>query len=471
MDTGALHMSIKFGTDGWRAVVGKDFTPENVAHIIQAFADLYPHSPGRGRPVVVGYDRRNQSPEMAQLVTDVLTANGITTYLSSTFCPTPGVSWNVVKYEAAAGVVVTASHNPPDWNGIKFKESYGGAASPAYTDPIEAQIAKNQAAGKRPKTDGQRSLLQSFDPAGPYLQALREFVDLDRINRSGFKILYDPMYGAGAGLFGQLVAGVTEIRGDRDVTFNGIHPEPIVPYVNDTIAAMRGGTYALGVINDGDADRIGAVDETGRYVTTHEIYAVILLHLLRERQWRGQVVKSITTTRMIDRICTQYDGPLHVTPVGFKHISPALNAPNMLVGGEESGGIGIPRHLCERDGLLCGLLLCEMMAIHKKPIGQLVAALQQEFGPTAYRRVDLRLTPAQMQTARHRLAGTLPDTLCGQSVRHLDRIDGYHFLREDESWLLIRASGTEPLLRTYAEARTSAEVDALLQAAQEIIGL
>lgn len=466
-------MTIKFGTDGWRAIVGSDFTPDNVTQVIQAFCDLYSQWPQAGEPVIVGYDRRNQSPETARLVADMLTTNEIPTFLANDFCPTPMVSWNVVYHKAAAGIMVTASHNPPAWNGIKFKESYGGAASPAFTDPIEAQIASNCKTHRRrverqPDAD---ALLHSLT-AQPYLDHLRQCVDGRAIAQARLNILYDPMYGAGAGYLGQLVDGVTEIHSARDVTFGGIHPEPIIPYVNGAIDTMHGGAFNLCLITDGDADRIGALDDRGTFITSHEIYALLLHHVITHRGWRGNVVKSITTTQMIDRICKDHGLNLVLTPVGFKHISPMLNQPGVMAGGEESGGIGFSRHVCERDGLLCALLLLEAIAIRERTLGELVTEIQQRYGPCAYRRVDLTLTPAQMERASARLhSGHLPTVLGGQRVKHLTRIDGFHFLREDDSWLLVRPSGTEPLFRTYAEARSREDVDTLLGLARELIGV
>ncbi|MBI2343057.1 MAG: phosphoglucomutase/phosphomannomutase family protein [Deltaproteobacteria bacterium] len=462
-------MTIRFGTDGWRAVIGQDFTPENVAHVIHAFADLYPSLPHSGHGVVVGYDRRDQSPEMARLVADLLTTHGIPTALAATYVPTPFVSWSVVQRHATAGIMITASHNPPRWNGIKFKESYGGAAAAAFTNLIEAQIVRTQREGPPPRPPRAAPLTSLTCDA--YLAHLRGLVDLKAIGRAHLRLLFDPLYGAGAGLLQQLVDDVTEIHGNRDVAFGGLHPEPIVPYVNEAMETMRTGDFDLCVITDGDADRIGAIDERGRYITTHEIYGLLLQHVLTHKQWTGNVVKSITTTQMIDRICRTFQLALQVTPVGFKHISPALNAPHMLVGGEESGGFGFPRHVCERDGLFCALLLLELCAVRGKKIGALVAELQQTYGPTHYRRIDLKLTPAQMHTAQERLEKPLPTTLCGKRVTRVNRIDGYHFLREDDSWLLVRASGTEPLFRTYAEAASPDEVEALLGEAQRLIGI
>ncbi|MBI4367604.1 MAG: phosphoglucomutase/phosphomannomutase family protein [Deltaproteobacteria bacterium] len=464
---------IQFGTDGWRAIIDDDFIPANIAAVAQAFADLYPELPKARRPVVVGYDRRRRSREAAESIAGVLLGNDIPVHLAEDYCPTPCVTWHVVHDDAAAGIMVTASHNPPNWNGIKFKESYGGAAAPAFTDPIEARIRQNAEAGRRPKAvaHANHAQLRRFNPRGYYVEALTRFVNLREIETARFTILADPMYGAGVDFLPAICSSVTQIHTAADSNFGGIHPEPIVPYVNEAIAAMQGGGYDLCVITDGDADRIGAIDGHGRYVTSHEIYALLLQHCLTARKWRGGVVKSITTTRMIDRLCRAYQLPLTVTPVGFKHISPALNRPDMLIGGEESGGIGLPRHMCERDGLLCGLLLLEMMALSGRPLHELVADCQSRFGPCHYRRIDCKLTAEQMRAARDRLAASEIASLGGRRIAECNRIDGYHFLRDDESWLLIRPSGTEPLLRTYAEARTMEEVEVLLNEAQRIVGI
>ncbi|MDO8494343.1 MAG: phosphoglucomutase/phosphomannomutase family protein [Deltaproteobacteria bacterium] len=465
-------MSIRFGTDGWRAVIGKDFTPENIATVIQAFADIYPTLPEKGRAVIVGFDRRNQSKESAELVARVLTANGIPTLLSKVYCPTPCVSWMVKNKNAAAGIMVTASHNPPSWNGIKFKESYGGAASHEWLAPIEAQIdvIASEALQGRAKQSTRDDLLTYFDPHKDYLDALRKLVDLNKIKKSGFKIMFDPLYGCGAGYLEELLGDqVMTIHGESDPNFGGLHPEPIRPYVDEAMRTMRDGNFSIGLINDGDADRIGCVDEKGNYVTTHEIYALLLKHVVENKKLRGKVLKSISTTVMIDRLCKKYDLPLETTPVGFKYLSPAMNQGGVLIGGEESGGMGLPSHICERDGLYCDLLLLELMADRGKTIGELVADLQKEVGPTFYRRIDLSLDPAVMEKAHRTLPAFMPQTLAGKPVKKITTIDGFHYAMNDESWLLIRLSGTEPLLRTYAEAPSEKERDALLTEAKHFV--
>ncbi|MBI4125562.1 MAG: phosphoglucomutase/phosphomannomutase family protein [Deltaproteobacteria bacterium] len=458
-------MNIRFGTDGWRGVIGEDFTPENVAHVAQGFADVYPKLPEAGRPVIIGYDRRRRSKESTEIIARVLLANHIPVFLSKDYCPTPCVSWMVKTKKAAAGVMVTASHNPPNWNGIKFKESYGGAASAEYLKPIEEAIAANIQKGKRPD---QKEGAGFFDPYGDYLTALRGLVDLKKIQKAGFKILYDPMFGAGAGFLEKLIPGqITTIHPGPDPDFGGLHPEPIQPYANEAMEKARGGGYSVCLITDGDADRIGCVDEKGNYVSAHQIFALILKHLVENRGRKGKVLKSISTTVMIDRLCKKYGLPLEITPVGFKFISPAMQQGGVLMGGEESGGIGMPHHLCERDGLFCGLLLLELMAARRQCIGALAAQLQKEAGPCFYKRIDLKLPKEKKEGAEEKLKKFRPAAMAGQKIRKRTTLDGYHFQLEDESWLLIRPSGTEPLLRTYAEAPSLKQVDALLAEARK----
>lgn len=460
-------MVIRFGTDGWRGVIGEDFTPENVAHVAQGFADVYPQLSEKGRSVIIGYDRRRQSKESAERVARVLTANNIPVLLSQDYCPTPCVSWMVKEKKAAAGVVITASHNPPNWNGIKFKESYGGAASADYLKPIEAAIAVNIQKKTKPK---EKEGAKLFDPYGDYLNALRQLVDLEKIKKAGCKILYDPMFGAGAGFLEKLLPRQIEtIHQDPDPDFGGLHPEPIQPYVNEAMEKMRRGGYSICLITDGDADRIGCVDENGNYVSAHQIFALILGHLVENKRMKGKVVKSISTTVMIDRLCKKYNLPLEVSPVGFKYISPAMKRGGVLMGGEESGGIGMPHHLCERDGLFCGLLLLERMAISQKTVGQCVAELQKGAGPCFYKRVDLKLPKEKKEDAGAKLKTFQPKNLAGKRIKKRTTLDGYHFQLEDESWLLLRLSGTEPLLRTYAEASSWEVVAALLSEAQGFV--
>ncbi|MDO8526385.1 MAG: phosphoglucomutase/phosphomannomutase family protein [Deltaproteobacteria bacterium] len=465
-------MTIRFGTDGWRAVIGEDFIPENISQVIQAFADLYPTLPECGGPVIIGYDRRNQSKESAELIATILLGNHIPVWFSKDFCPTPCVSWMVKEKKAAAGIMVTASHNPPKWNGIKFKESYGGAASAEFLKPIENKIDENEKNKKKAKTASLENnpLFHLFDPHAEYIQNFGQLIDLQRIKNANFKILYDPLFGAGVGFLNDLLGDQVEmIHFKADPDFGGLHPEPIQPYVNEAMEKMRTGKYSMCAITDGDADRIGAVDEKGNFVSSHQIFSLLLQHLVENRQMKGKVLKSISTTVMIDRLCDKYGLPMVVTPIGFKFLSPAMKEPGVLMGGEESGGIGMPHHICERDGVYCALLLLELMAVKKKLLGELIADLQKEVGPCFYKRIDLSLPKEKMEETKLKLTHFKPTMLAGKKVKKTTLIDGYHFALDDDSWLLIRPSGTEPLLRTYAEAPTLQQVDALLQEAQILI--
>lgn len=465
---------IKFGTDGWRAVVGKDFIPENIAKVAQSFADLYPTLPSTGGPVVIGYDRRNQSPEAAGQIAGVLLANGIRVMLCDTFCPTPTVSWYVKNKGCTAGIMVTASHNPPQWNGIKFKESYGGAASGEFCRPIEDRIVANNKAGKTPEAaevDGHPNLVM-FSPYGEYMGSFSRFVDIELVKRSGFKIMFDPLYGSGSGFMTRLLGDmITEIHGNADVKFGGLNPEPIPPNTNELMERVRGGDYSCGLLTDGDADRAGAVDEKGNFITTHEVFSLLIRHSVEDKGWKGKIIKSISTTRMIDRLAKKFGLPLQTTPVGFKYISPAMKDPSVMIGGEESGGFGFPRHIPERDGVFSDLMILEMMAQRKSTLGKLAAELQKEFGPCKYKRTDFHLNEGQIRKVREKMS-TLDIKSVGslKVVRH-ETMDGHHFLFDDDSWLLFRASGTEPLIRIYAEAPTMEQVEQMLDYGKGQAGL
>lgn len=467
-------VAIKFGTDGWRAVVGDDFIPQNIMKVTQAFADLYPKLPEAGKPVAIGYDCRMRSPEAAEEIASVLLGNGIPVILGKSFCPTPTVSWYVKNKGCAAGIMVTASHNPPKWNGIKFKESYGGAASGEYVKPIEEMIVANDASGRTPKSAAIKgnSKLTWFDPYGEYLTSLSELVDLELIKRAKPKVLVDPLFGSGRGFFPRLLGNmITEIHDIADTNFGGLNPEPIPPHANELMERVKSGKYDCGLLTDGDADRTGAVDEHGTFITTHEVYSLLIRHCVENKKWSGKIIKSISTTMMINRLGKKYGLEVETTPVGFKYISPAMKAPGVMVGGEESGGFGFPRHIPERDGVFSGLMLLELMAMTGKSIGTLVSELQKEFGPCRYKRIDLHLSAEEIAKAREKMKGLNIKSIAGRTVKKHETMDGHHFLFNDDSWLLFRASGTEPLVRIYAEAPSFDEVDALLAEGKRQIGL
>ncbi len=466
---------IKFGTDGWRAITDKDFTPENIARLIQAYCDV--HRADIGHTLYVGYDRRGNSEASSRLVAEILAANGFKVKLSKQFCPTPCISWMVKTNKALAGVMVTASHNPPQWNGIKFKEGYGGAASPAYTDPIEAQILKNDAEGKKPNHADfdalvKQDMIDFFDPQTTYVAHLKNFVDVALIKKSNFKIVVDPLFGAGTDyLKAVLGVDVIQIHGEADPTFGGLNPEPIDKNLGALFNAVREHKAHVGLATDGDADRIGASDEFGNYVNAHQIFALLIKHNILNKKFSGAIVKSVSSSVVIEKICKKLNLNVIETPIGFKHICAELQKTNALMGGEESGGISLREHVHERDGVLNELLLLEMMAMEKKTLSQLLNDIDNEFGKFYYDRNDYHLNDAKIAEVKNVMArGDIGEIAGVQVIRH-NNLDGFKLILADESWLLVRASGTEPLLRVYAEAPSKARVEALLGFAKSWLGL
>lgn len=466
---------IKFGTDGWRAILGEDFIPENIVKVIQAFCDL--NQKESNKLVYVGYDRRKDSDISAKLVAQVLAANDFDVRLAKDFCPTPCVSWVVKTNQALAGVMVTASHNPPQWNGIKFKESYGGAASPEYTGKIEKKILENEREGANKNYPDFESLLkdgkiQYFDPQDTYVKHLQEFIDVEAIRQSGFKIAVDTLFGAGTGFFESVLEmPVLAIHSERDTNFGGLNPEPIAKNLKALEEIMKQKKADVGLATDGDADRIGAYDDLGNFVNSQQIFALLLKHHVTHRKLKGAVVKSVSTTQWVDRLCEKYGLEIVETPIGFKHISQELLKRDALMGGEESGGISLREHVHERDGVLNGLLLAEMMALHKKKLSEILDDLYQEFGRLYYHRNDYHLTDEKISQVKEELEKQGIQESGGFNVTRYNTLDGTKIFFEDDSWLLVRASGTEPLLRVYAEASSEKRVQELLGFAKEHFGL
>lgn len=470
-------MSIRFGTDGWRALIAEDFTFDNVARVIQAYAEvLVSSSVPLRRPIPLGFDRRFLSEDFAKTVASVLAANGLMVSIAKSYCPTPCISWMSKATDAPGGVVITASHNPYRWNGVKFKEGYGGSASPEFTAKVEEAIQSNLKKGAEPKRipfeEGVRQgKIVFFDPTADYVGALRSQIDVSAIRKSGWKIAYDPLYGAGAGYLEKVLdLPIREIHGDSNPGFGGLNPEPIEKNLSALIQIVRDQSQDVGLATDGDADRIGAVDENGRFVNSHQIFALILNHLI-ETGHRGDVVKTVSTTRMIDQIAARHGIKVHETPIGFKHICTKFLQIEPLMGGEESGGIGIPSHVYERDGLLCGLILLAEMASKKKRLGEILKDLEREIGPFQFRRDDVHLGGDDLARLREGGGKLSPDRLAGLKVMEINRSDGTKFLLEDESWLLLRVSGTEPLVRIYAEASTKDATARLVEEGRRLLKL
>ncbi len=467
---------IRFGTDGWRAVIADTFTFANLRMISQAVADSVKKNHVGSEPpqVVVGYDTRFLSDRFAAETARVLAGNGIIAWLTRTDSPTPAVSYNVMEKGADAGVVITASHNPPRYNGFKLKASYGGSATAEECARVEEALVDMERDSRGPNImEFQKAidqgLIRRFDPAWSYYQHLATLVDLDKISEGELNIVSDAMWGAGRGAFTSILSRtrchVTEIRGALNPGFGGIHPEPILKNLNELVAAVQRNQADVGLATDGDADRIGAVDARGNFIDPHHVMALALRHLVERKGQTGEVVKTVSTTLMIDSICRKHNLTLHETPVGFNHIGDLMMHKDILIGGEESGGISIKGHIPEGDGIIMGLLLLEIMATEGAPLHEIVADLQAEHGPAHYSRLDVHLTAQKPKKQIVRaLQDSAPATLNGEQVVRVDTMDGIKFYMSDNSWLLIRPSGTEPVLRTYAEARTPEAVKALLEA-------
>ena len=469
-----MPQDIKFGTDGWRGIIADDFTFENVRRVAGAIASyvLKDEDPRRG--VFIGYDTRFASQRAAQVAAEVIAAAGIPVKIANDYTPTPAVSYAVKNAGAAAGVMVTSSHNPWNWNGVKVKGKFGGSATPAIMKRIEQELA----ASARP--EGDKAGIEEVDLKEKYLAAVCRFADLELISRSKFRFAIDAMYGSGrgilSGIFSECGVARVAIREELNPLFPGINPEPILPHVAALQEIVIREKCDAGLATDGDADRIGAVAEDGSFVDSHKIFCVLLRWLLERKKWPGDVVRAFNTTRMLDRIAAKYGRKLHETSIGFKYIADLMMETDILIGGEESGGIGYSRFLPERDGVLNCLLLANVMAQERKPLGVLAADLQREFGPHHYGRRDLHIPELVKQAAitRARAEGT---TSLGQyRVLKKEHLDGVKFFLDAptlengaEAWVLFRASGTEPLLRLYCEAASPELVSEILESGESFV--
>jgi len=448
--------AIQFGTDGWRGVIAEDFTDENVHKVVHAIARYLVRAEEPGRGVLVGYDTRFGSERFARVAAETVAATGTPVWLASEACPTPALSLLVRLRGAAAGIQITASHNPYRWNGVKLKASYGSSASAAIVAQVESELQKVLRDGV-PILPPRSDLVQSLDVRTPYLETLTRLVDWDRLGRSGFRFQIDPMHGAGRGLLLELFRrhGIeaSEIRGQRDPLFGGVNPEPIEPHIEALRQAMRQGHYDAGFAFDGDADRIGAIDPDGTFITPHQIFSILLWHLAGTRKLTGDVVKSFSTTKMIDKIAEKLGRKIWETPVGFKYVCDRMLESDVVIGGEESGGIATKLHLPERDATVSALLLAEVMAWHGKRLGELVAMLHREFGEHHYGRVDLTLRDGQKEKAIDRFSDSKFAHFLDWPIVRRENLDGVKVYLGDIGWAMVRASGTEPVLRVYAETR------------------
>jgi len=481
-------MPIHFGTDGWRAVISDTFTFHNLRLVGQAIADAVgsehwlngntlvpnvdPHK------MVVGYDTRFLSDRYAVDMARVLAANGYTVVLSQSDAPTPVISFAVRQQGAIGGVMITASHNAPRYNGVKLKAAYGGSALPEQCRRVEVYLNDNEERGRGPnqmdfEQARQAGLIQRFNPLPSYYDHVRKLINFDLIAESPQRVVVDSMYGSGRGVIKGILQGtgceVQEIRAELNPGFGGVHPEPISRYLGALASAISMGMGDLGLVTDGDADRIGAMDGRGNFVDPHKIMALSLRYLVEKRGWRGPVIRTVSTSSMIDRLAERYGLTMHETPVGFNHIADYMLKGDVLIGGEESGGISFHGHIPEGDGILMGLLLLEIVATSGATLYDLVEDLLKEVGPAFYQRSDLRLShPVSKQTMSQVLVEDAPAEIGGEKVAGVSTVDGVKYLIADGSWMLIRPSGTEPVLRVYAEGRTPQMVQALLGYGEQI---
>ena len=468
--------SIKFGTDGWRAVIGDTFTFANLEVVARATAQWLHRRYGEAPKVILGHDTRFMGRQFAEHAARVLADEGVHVLFADGFAPTPAVSWAAAAYGCSAGIVITASHNPPEYNGFKIKADFGGPATPEMIEEVEAEMAQlRHPSGSLPAFralvgDGRVELRNLTDD---YLGMLRERLDLDAIRAAGLRVAHDAMYGAAQGLVSRLIGHehVVELRSNWNPGFKGRAPEPIERNLHGLAEAVVREGCDAGLANDGDADRIGMYDEHGAFVDSHRLLSLLVKYLYQERGLRGDVVKTFSSTHMIDRMGEAYGLNVITTPIGFKYIASHIVEGDVLVGGEESGGMAVKGHLPERDGLYIGLLVVEMMVKRGMTLSALVRELSDEFGPHVARRIDVHTTEAKKQAVLARLKGGGGlDRIAGRAVRRHESLDGFKHLLDD-GWLLVRPSGTEPVLRVYSESTSAEAADALIDDALVQLGV
>ena len=460
---------IQFGTDGWRAIIAEDFTFANVDRVAQATADLWKAEPAPGTTsrAIVGYDRRFLSDQFATRVAEILAGNGFTVTLTDQPTPTPSVSFEVRRQKAVGGVMITASHNPPAFNGFKLKGWYGGSAEPAICKAVESRLDASPVVSI-PFAEARKSKkIAVKDIRSAHYTAIKRLVDFDRIAKSGIRFAHDAMFGVGAGCFDELLADttcrVTTLNGEHNPSFGGINPEPIARNYTRSSAYLAKHPHDLCLVTDGDADRVGGMDGRGNPLTTHQIICLLLRHAIVNRRQTGRVIKALTTTSMVDKICARHGLELVETGVGFKYIAAEMLRGNVMLGFEESGGIGFPGHIPERDGIAAGLFLLELLAVEKVPLTRLLANLEREYGPHRYARIDTHFPLEKRAALMEFCRDHGPSHLLRSPVTEVKSFDGVKFIAKDGSWLMLRGSGTEPILRIYAESSSDAAAAALLK--------
>ncbi len=474
-----MSTTIKFGTDGWRGIIAQDFTFDNVRACSQAVADYLKSKGLSQRGLIIGYDNRFASEDFARAAAEVVAANGIKVYLCTQATPTPAVSYGVLAKKAGGAIIITASHNPAIWNGFKYKTEDGASAPSEVTAGIEKHLSHILSAGKVKRLPLPqalaRGMVEHLDLAPIYTKQLARLIDPKPIRQAKLKVVFDPMYGVGAGYLTRLLGGgameLKEINGERNPLFPGIQPEPIAANLNKLSATVQKEKAAVGLATDGDADRLGIVDEKGNFLTQLQVFALLCLYLLEVRGERGAMVRTITSTTMIDRLGEIFKVPVYETSVGFKYVAPIMMEKDAIIGGEESGGYGFRGHMPERDGILAGIYFLDFMLKTGKTPSQLLDYLYSKVGPHYYQRRDSSFPKERRPAITKAVGDNLPQSIEGVKVVKTNTGDGFHLTLADTSWLLIRFSGTEPVLRIYAESDSPVRVEKLLELGRKLAGV
>ncbi len=473
--------TIKFGTDGWRGIIAEAFTSENVRVVSQGVCEYLEHkvkSKGEKPKIVIGYDTRFLSDRFAQVAAGVFAANGAETIVSDSFIPTPILSTAVVVDNADLGIMITASHNPPEYNGYKIKGPYGGSATMDMIEKIEKRVNRGIRDGLfyrciSEKEDSSQYLSYKDFKKG-YQAHVEGLIDLDALKGFSYKVLLDPMYGAAQKTYKELmdrlgIKDILEIHSQYNPSFGGINPEPIGIHIRDAIKVLKKEGCKLGICLDGDADRIGAIGEDGNYISSHHIFAIILYHLVEDRKLSGRVIKTVSTSSIIDRIAERHNLELKTTPIGFKYIGKEILDGGVLMGGEESGGLWLHGNIPERDGMVMGLKLVEIMAKKGKTINKILEEIYEKFGYFVYQRLDYGVTEAQKEELKELLGKKVPDLIKAEGVKQVVTIDGYKYFLEDGSWIMVRPSGTEAVVRVYAESSSQNKLSYLHGLGKKVI--
>ncbi len=467
---------IKFGTDGWRAVISDDFTFDNVKKVSQAMAD-YVNSEKlnikvKDEKVVIGYDTRFLSEKYAELVACVMAGNNINVILTDRATPTPSISYAIKSRALRGGVVITASHNPARYNGIKYKASYAGSAAPFITKKMEDYLRRSEIKYLPFEEAKSKGAIRMENIIPRHLDFVKKYADINLLKKSRLKIMVDSMYGTGDNYIYDILKGgkckVDVIHSDINPGFGGINPEPIMPNLKELADRTKKYKYDIGIATDGDADRLGVALPNGKLLTGHKVMVLLLLHLLEDRDMRGGVIQTICGTALIDKICKKYSLRMHETPVGFKYICEIMIKNDILIGGEETGGVAFKNYIPERDGILSGLLILEMMAMRKKKVLDILKKIDKDYGTYEYRRLDINYPQNKKAKLMESLKNSPPKKILGKSVVKIKDIDGYKFICEDSSWLMLRSSGTEPKLRIYSEASNEAKALKILEEGRRI---